>query len=51
MELLITFAAIALVAALLEVSRRHHPGPLLAGSTDIVDRDNERVAAELRTRP
>jgi hypothetical protein len=55
MELLITLAVIALVAFALDHTRtRHptpHPNPHLAGSTDIIDRDTERITADLRTHP
>jgi hypothetical protein len=43
---------IALLAYGLERNRRHQAQPRsrLAGSSDIVDRDSERIRGELRTR-
>ncbi len=49
---IVTFIVIALLAYGLERNRRHQAQPRsrLAGSSDIVDRDSERINAELRTR-
>lgn len=52
MELLITALVIALLIYGLEHNRNRQsrPGPRLAGSTDIIDRDTERITNELQTR-
>ncbi len=53
MELLITAAVIALVVYGLERNRlRHTTGPRspLAGSSDVVDRDTERITTDLLLR-
>jgi hypothetical protein len=46
---IITFILIGLIVYGLERNRRHQdaPRPRLAGSTDVVDRDGQRVLADL----
>jgi hypothetical protein len=50
--IIISLIVIALLAYGLERNRRHQSQPRsrLAGSSDIVDRDRDRLRAELRTR-
>ena len=50
--IIITFIVIALLAYGLERNRRHQSQPRsrLAGSSDIVDRDSERIFSDLRAR-
>jgi len=52
MELLVTAVIIALVVYGLERNRarQSQPHPHLAGSTDIQDRDTERITSELLAR-
>lgn len=52
MELIITLIIVGLIAYGLERNRRHQAQPRsrFAGNVDIVDRDRERILAELRTR-
>jgi hypothetical protein len=50
--IIITFIVIAVIAYGLERNRRHQAQPRsrLAGSSDIVDRDSERIFSDLRAR-
>ncbi|HEV8562460.1 MAG TPA: hypothetical protein VGR06_39585 [Actinophytocola sp.] len=50
--IIISLFIIALLAYGLERNRRHQAQPRsrLAGSSDIIDRDSERIIGELRTR-
>jgi hypothetical protein len=50
--IIIFLIIIALLAYGLERNRRHQAQPRsrLAGSSDIIDRDSERIRCELRTR-
>lgn len=50
--IIITVILIALIAYGLERNRRRQAAPrsLLAGSSDIVDRDSERLFADLRAK-
>jgi hypothetical protein len=49
---LIAMIIIGLLAYGLERNRRHQnqPGSRFAGSTDVIDRDFERISADLRAR-
>lgn len=50
MELLITALVIAAIAYALDHTRTRQPRTHLAGSSDIIDRDTERISCELRFR-
>lgn len=49
---LMAMIIIGLLAYGLERNRRHsdQPGSRFAGSSDVIDRDNERLSADLRAR-
>ncbi|HEX2131406.1 MAG TPA: hypothetical protein VHH15_07575 [Actinophytocola sp.] len=50
MELLVTAAVLALLIYALERNHHRHPSPHLSGSTDIHDRDADRLTTELLPR-
>jgi hypothetical protein len=52
MELIVAFVIIAALAYGLERNRRHQAQPRsrLAGSSDVIDRDSERISCDLRAR-
>ncbi|MCT2582786.1 hypothetical protein [Actinophytocola gossypii] len=47
MELLVTALVIALLVYALERNHHRHPAPRLTGSTDIPDRDADRLTTDL----
>jgi len=52
MELLIATAVIALLLyGLQHNTHPHYPNPHLAGSTDITDRDQDRLTTDLKSHP
>jgi len=51
MELVVTAIVIALLVYALERNHHRHPAPHLAGSTDIQDRDAERLTTDLLASP